>query len=51
MIGASPAEGNTYIETFFAKYPTVRAYYDDLLDNARASGYVETYFGRRRYIE
>lgn len=51
MIGASPADGNRYIETFFAKYPTVRAYYDNLLEQARKTGYVETYFWRRRYIE
>lgn len=51
MIKASPKEATLYIDTFFAKYPQVKAYYRDLLDNARLSGYVETYFGRRRYIK
>ena len=34
----------------YEKYPGVRTYYDTLLENARRDGYVETYFGRRRYI-
>jgi DNA polymerase-1 len=29
----------------------VRAYYDELLANARETGYVETYYGRRRRID
>ena len=28
----------------------MRIYYDTLLENARKDGFVETYFGRRRYI-
>jgi DNA polymerase-1 len=51
MINTSPVDGNRYIETFFSKYPTVRKYYDNLLERARQNGFVETYFGRRRYIE
>jgi len=51
MINVSPSEGNIYIEKFFAQYPRVRAYYDALLDRARTTGYVETFYGRRRYIE
>ncbi len=51
MIKASPKEATLYIDTFFAKYPQVKAYYRDLLDQARLTGYVETYFGRRRYVK
>lgn len=49
-LGTSPAQANEYIDAFFLKYPGVKAYYSDLLDHARQSGYVETHFGRRRYI-
>ncbi len=42
-------EATQYIDAFYAKYPWVRIYYDTLLENARKDGYVETYFGRRRY--
>ncbi len=51
MINVSPVEWNIYIEKFFAKYPRVRMYYDTLLENARKTGYVETFYWRRRYIE
>ncbi len=51
MIGASPREATLYIERFYAMYPGVRTYYDTLLEKARITGYVETDFGRRRYIK
>ena len=50
-LGCSPFEANQYIEAFYARYPRVRAYYDELLADAREVGYVETYFGRRRRID
>lgn len=40
----SPYEANQYIDAFYTKYPRVREYYDNLLENARKDGYVETYF-------
>lgn len=43
-------EAQKYVDAFYEKYPGVRTYYDTLLENARRDGYVETYFGRRRYI-
>lgn len=51
MIKSSPKEATLYIDTFFTKYPKVKAYYHDLLDHARQCGYVETYFGRRRHVK
>ncbi len=50
-IGTSPAEASRYIDAFFARYSGVREYYDRLLENARKTGYVETLFGRRRYVK
>lgn len=50
-LNCSPFEANQYIEAFYARYPRVRAYYDELLADAREVGYVETYFGRRRRID
>ena len=43
-------EAQKYVDAFYERYPGVRAYYDTLLEDARKNGYVETYFGRRRYI-
>lgn len=51
MIKTNPKEANQYIDTFFAKYPKVREYYDGVLSRARETGYVETYYGRRRYVK
>ncbi len=50
-LGCSPWEATQYIDAFYARYPRVRAYYDDLIADARETGYVETYFGRRRVIQ
>jgi len=49
-LDCSPWEAQEYINAFYVKYPGVRVYYDRLLEDARKYGYVETYFGRRRYI-
>ncbi len=49
-LDCSTWEAQQYVDAFYARYPGVRTYYDALLENARRDGYVETYFGRRRYI-
>lgn len=49
-LDCSPWEAQEYVNAFYIKYPGVRIYYDRLLEDARKNWYVETYFGRRRYI-
>lgn len=49
-LDCSPWEAQEYVNAFYLKYPSVRTYYDNLLQGARVNGYVDTYFGRRRYI-
>ncbi len=39
-----------YIANYLAKYPKVRDYLENTKASARENGYVETMFGRRRYI-
>ncbi len=39
-----------YIENYLAKYPSVRDYLENTKQFARENGFVETMFGRRRYI-
>ncbi|MDD2487690.1 MAG: DNA polymerase [Candidatus Gracilibacteria bacterium] len=46
----SPKEASEYIEKFYDKYSGVKTYYERILEEARKTGYVETFFGRRRYI-
>lgn len=38
------------IDGYFANYPNVKAFMDSQINSARELGYVETMFGRRRYV-
>ena len=49
-IGVTRAEAAEYIRGYFAKYPGVKRYMDEIAASARELGYVETFMGRRRYI-
>ena len=44
------AEADTFIKTYFARYPKVQDYIESTLTFAREHGYVETLLGRRRMI-
>lgn len=39
-----------YIDQYFAKYPGVARYMDDIRQSAKTHGYVETVFGRRLWL-
>lgn len=43
-------EAKELIDGYFANYPGVKAYMDRAIEQARERGYVETIFGRRRYL-
>jgi DNA polymerase-1 len=49
-IGVSREEAQAFINAYFAGFPSVRAFIDGLLDQARATGVVKTMFGRRRLV-
>ncbi len=49
-MGVSRTEARTLIENYFSMYPGVKRYMDESIDRARQQGYVETAFGRRRYL-
>jgi len=44
------AEAERFIERYFASCPRVRAWIEQILADARQKGYVETMFGRRRFV-
>ncbi|RMG71683.1 MAG: DNA polymerase I [Bacteroidetes bacterium] len=46
----SRTEAKDIIDTYWEKYPAIKAYMDQCIETARSQGYVETYFGRRRYL-
>ncbi len=43
-------EAQEYIDLYFARYPGVKAFMDDIRARAKQQGFVETVFGRRLYL-
>ena len=50
QLGIKRGEAQKYIDTYFARYPGVKNYMEQIRDIAKQQGYVETIFGRRLYI-
>lgn len=48
--GISQAEAKEFIKKYFEEFEGVKKYMDETLKLARECGYVETLFGRKRYI-
>ena len=44
------SEAQEYVDLYFARYPGVKAYMEQMRELAKEQGYVETVFGRRLYI-
>ncbi len=44
------AEAKKIIDDYFANFPAISSYINDTVAGARENGYVETIFGRRRYL-
>jgi DNA polymerase-1 len=44
------AEARAFIDTYFARFAGVKAFLDRCVEEAKARGYVETLFKRRRYV-
>ena len=44
------SEAKMFISTYFERFVGVRKYLDSMVEYAREHGYVQTIFGRRRYI-
>jgi DNA polymerase-1 len=50
QLGISQAEAKEFIHRYFERFSGVRRFLDSQIEKARKQGYVETLFGRRRYI-
>ncbi|MFF0552398.1 DNA polymerase I [Streptomyces sp. NPDC004311] len=50
QLNIEPAEARGLMETFFERFGGVRDYLQRVVDEARATGYTATVFGRRRYL-
>lgn len=44
-------EAKEIIESYFAQYPNLKNYMDNIVEKAKEQGYVETILGRRRYLK
>ncbi len=50
-LGISPAEAEEFIIKYFATYPNVKMYMDNMVATVETQGYVETMLGRKRYLK
>jgi len=49
-LGISSREAQEFLDRFFTRHPRVRAYLDATVKEGRSKGFVQTLFGRRRYL-
>ncbi|MCZ6565261.1 MAG: DNA polymerase I [Gammaproteobacteria bacterium] len=50
QLGTTRTEAQQYVRLYFERYPGVKKYMDNIREQARAQGYIETLFGRRLYL-
>jgi DNA polymerase-1 len=50
QLGITQDEAKAFIQQYFERFAGVRRWLDAIVEEARRQGYVETLFGRRRYI-
>ena len=49
-IGTTTAEASKYIKSYLYNYPSIDAYLENVVAEAKEKGFTTTLFGRRRYI-
>ncbi|MDR2693896.1 MAG: DNA polymerase I [Chitinispirillales bacterium] len=50
QLGISFAEAKKFIESYFNRFPSIRAFMDAAIQKTHERGYSETIFGRKRYL-
>ena len=50
QLGISRGQAQEYVDLYFDRYPGVKQFMDDIREQARDKGFVETEFGRRLYL-
>lgn len=51
MLNISQKDAKLYIDKFFENYPKVKSFFESIIKKTEESGYTETMFQRKRYIE
>ncbi|MFI5333030.1 MAG: DNA polymerase I [Candidatus Babeliales bacterium] len=49
-LGIPFKDAKQYISTYFAQYPAVAGWMEEVVEETKRAGYVQTYYGRRRSI-
>ncbi len=49
-LGSTREEAQKFYDNYFATFPKIRAYFENVIADATRLGYTETFFGRRRYF-
>ena len=50
QIGVPVKVAKQYIQNYFEKYPQIKKFEEEIIEKAKKEGYVDTLYGRRRYI-
>lgn len=50
QLGISFKQAQAFIDMYFQQFPSIQHFMDQCIQKARASGYCDTMFGRRRYL-
>jgi len=50
QLGIGRHQAQEYVDLYFDRYPGVKQFMDDIREQARQKGFVETVFGRRLYL-
>lgn len=50
-LGMSRTDSKGLIEEYFVNYPGVKEYMNNMIEKARKDGYVETIYGRKRFLQ
>jgi DNA polymerase-1 len=50
QLGIGRGQAQEYVDMYFDRYPGVKKFMDDIREQARQTGFVETEFGRRLYL-
>lgn len=51
QLNCTTKEANDIIQSFYKAFPTVKDWMDKTVADAKKNGFVETFYGRRRYID
>lgn len=49
-LGTTRDDAQSFMDNYFASFPTIKKYFELVISGARERGYTETLFGRRRYL-